>query len=116
MIKNAEIPELIRAVVPEMNSLIEEHLKDYSVVAPRNYALIGDLFDYVIQLWKRGERERMCPIFEFIERALAEGTPEVQDMICIEFVQPIGKKKEYTKGLTQMLGPLGRECLLSLRA
>ena len=113
-----ELQELLRGEVPEFAPVIQQYVDKWGVGA-MNYGLMQQLFEFAVELWlgPRTEQdiETLERIFVFAEKALSDGDPNIQDLICIELLQTLSLDKYRGIGLERFLGEKSYEYLRKYR-
>jgi hypothetical protein len=87
-----EIPEALRAVVPEFGPTIDEHVAEYDEVLA--HVLFGDLTRFVLAAHERGDTDLEQRSLSFLERALREGDEQVQNLVAVSFVENVGPREQ----------------------
>jgi len=84
----SEVPDALRAAVPEFGPMIDEHVADNDEVLL--HLLFGDLTRFVIAAHERGDTDVEHRSLSFLERALREGDEAVQNVVEVSFVENVG--------------------------
>jgi hypothetical protein len=84
----ADVPDELRAAVPEFGPTIDEHLADHHEVLL--HVLFGDLTRFVVTAHARGDTDVGQRSLAFLDRALREGDEYVQNLVAVSFVENVG--------------------------
>ena len=74
--------------VPEIRSMVDQHLKDHGWVLL--HVLTADLRRYAIESFEAGQSDVLGRLLAVVDRALREGTDDVQNAVAISFVEQTG--------------------------
>lgn len=76
----------LRTAVPEFGEIIDEHLVDYEgELLP--HVLFGDLTRFVLAANERGDHDVVARSLTFLDRALRDGDPDVENLVAVSFVE-----------------------------
>jgi hypothetical protein len=94
---------------PSMRDVLDEHLEEFGELLP--YVFFGDVTRHVVLLLQtrstsgaRQERE-LRSILDHLEDAYAGGSPQIQDLIHVSFLENLPRPGESGSELRRMVGP-----------
>jgi hypothetical protein len=96
--------------VPELQPLYNEHMLDYDSMLP--HVFMGDLTRFVVTLhkdilvegWRRRKKKMLALILEELEQALVLGNHDLQELICVSFIENLDPLDKDYKALELLFG------------
>ena len=80
--------DALEIYVPETRPMVDEHLVDHAGVLLD--VLTADLRRYAIQSFDAGRCDVLCRLLAVVDRALREGTDDLQNAVAVSFVGGTG--------------------------
>lgn len=87
MIERASVLTVLLNAVPEFRPVYEEHVRDNDVVL--DHLLFGDVRRFTLHAYERGETEVVERVLTVLDRLMAEGDEETQDLVAVSFIEDI---------------------------
>ena len=97
------IEKLLR-LIPQLNSIYEEHLADNNTLLP--HVFMGDVTRFVVaESGKLKSRRPLFQLLQCLEEELENGAEETQEMIVVSFVENLADESLALSLLRPHMGP-----------
>ncbi len=90
--------------VPELLPALTEHAEYYEDVLP--HVFFGDVTRYAVEILASEETDVLARLLSCLERGLASGDQDVDNLICVSFVENMQDSFPTLDAMRQHAGPL----------
>jgi hypothetical protein len=105
------VRDALRLRVPALNATREAHREVWTELPPNNYAIFGEILrPHLFRLLRSPENEReLQDIFSFLEEVARADSSALSDVLRIEIVNPLVKRKAERELASKYMGSTMRE-------
>lgn len=87
-ITRATFAQDLLAAVPIAQATVDEHLRDNDELLL--HLLMADLLRLTVSAHQRNDHDTVQSLLAFVDRALREGDEDVENAVCVSFIEHIG--------------------------
>jgi hypothetical protein len=93
------VQDALQRAVPRFGWVVREHVADYDDVLP--HLLFGDLTRFVLAAHDAGDDGLVGQCLDFLDLALRDGDPAVQNLVAVSFVENVPPSDESRQGFIE---------------